>query len=63
MAQARSVIAKYRDLKIGLAHASIVVLAARYMTTRVLTLDLRHFRVMEPLQGGHFTILPTDASS
>jgi predicted nucleic acid-binding protein len=63
VAQARSVIAKYHDLKIGLADASIVVLAARYMTTRVLTLDLRHFRAMEPLQGGSFTILPTDASS
>jgi predicted nucleic acid-binding protein len=60
VAQARSVIAKYRDLKIGLADASIVVLAARHMTTRVLTFDLRHFRAMEPLQGGSFTILPAD---
>jgi uncharacterized protein len=62
MAQARSVIAKYADLKIGLADASIAVLAARHMTTRVLTLDLRHFRAMEPLQGGSFTILPADGT-
>jgi uncharacterized protein len=59
-AQARSVIAKYSDFKIGLADASIAVLAARHMTTRILTLDLRHFRAMEPLQGGSFTILPAD---
>ena len=26
-------------------------------TTQVLTLDLRHFRAMTPLQGGSFTIL------
>jgi predicted nucleic acid-binding protein len=61
VAQARSVIAKYSDFKIGLADASIAVLAARHMTTRVLTLDLRHFRAMEPLQGGSFTILPADS--
>ena len=59
--QARSVIAKYQDLKIGVADASIVVLAARHTTTRVLTLDLRHFRAMTPLQGGSFTILPADS--
>jgi uncharacterized protein len=60
VAQARSVVAKYADLKIGLADASIVVLAARHLTTQVLTLDLRHFRAMTPLQGGSFTILPAD---
>jgi uncharacterized protein len=63
VAQARSVVAKYADLKIGLADASIAVLAARHLTTRVLTLDLRHFRAMEPLQGGSFTILPADGAS
>jgi uncharacterized protein len=63
VAQARSVIAKYSDFKIGLAGASVVVLAARHTTTRVLTLDLRHFRAIEPLRGGSFTILPADAGS
>jgi uncharacterized protein len=60
VAQARSVIAKYADLKIGLADASVVVLAARHLTSRVLTLDTRHFRAVEPLQGGSFTLLPAD---
>jgi uncharacterized protein len=63
VAQARSVVAKYSGLEIGLADASVVVLAARHVTTRVLTLDLRHFRAMEPIQGGHFTILPADAGT
>jgi predicted nucleic acid-binding protein len=41
--------------------ATIAVLAARYATTRVLTLDHKHFRAMQPLQGGgSFTILPGD---
>jgi predicted nucleic acid-binding protein len=60
--QARSVVNQYSDLNIGLADASIVVLAARYQTTRVLTFDHRHFRAMKPLQGGTFTILPADAT-
>ena len=52
---------RYADLEVGLADASAVVLAERYRTNRVLTLDQRHFRAMEPLQGGSFTILPADA--
>jgi uncharacterized protein len=63
VAQARSVVARYSGLKIGLAGASIVTLAAQYMTTRVLTFDIRHFRAMTPLQGGSFTLLPTDSRS
>lgn len=52
--------AQYRDLDPGLADLSVVVMAARYHTTRVLTLD-QHFRVLRPLQGGAFTLLPADA--
>jgi uncharacterized protein len=63
VAQARSVVATYSGLKIGLADASVVTLAAQHATTRVLTLDLRHFRAMTPLQGGAFTILPADSGS
>ena len=58
---ARAVIARYRDLHLGLADASLVVLAERYDTRRILTFDERAFRVVRPLQGGHFTILPADA--
>ena len=58
---ARDLAERYRDLEIGLADASIVILAARHGSTRLLTLDERHFRAIEPLQGGHFTLLPADA--
>jgi hypothetical protein len=61
VARAAAVAERYRDLKIGLADASIVVLAERYETTNLLTLDQRHFRAVAPLQGGSFTILPADA--
>jgi uncharacterized protein len=58
---AASVVDRYADLRIGLADASIVVLAARYQTTRLLTLDERHFRGIKPLYGDAFTILPADS--
>jgi hypothetical protein len=58
---AASVVERYADMRIGLADASVVVLAARYHTTRVLTFDERHFRAIKPLYGDAFTILPTDS--
>jgi hypothetical protein len=52
---------RYGDLKIGLTDASIAVLAARHRTTRLLTLDERHFRAITPLDGHDaFTLLPAD---
>ena len=61
VAQATAVIERYAGNNIGLAGASIVVLAARYSTTRVLTFDERHFRAIRPLHADAFTILPADA--
>ncbi len=50
---------KHQD--IGLTDASLLVLAARLETTRVATLDERHFRALSPLTGeAAFTLLPTD---
>ena len=60
--RARELIARYRDLRLGLADASLVVLAQRYGTRRILTFDERAFRAVLPLQGGAFTILPGDRS-
>jgi predicted nucleic acid-binding protein len=51
----------YADLDPGLADLSIVVLAARLGTTRIATFDARHFRVLRPLSGGSFALLPADA--
>jgi hypothetical protein len=44
---ARAVIEQHADLRVGLADASIVVLAQRHALVDVLTLDQRHFRVLE----------------
>ena len=52
------VIERYRDQDIGVADASLVVLASRYRTRSVLTLDHRHFSVVRPLDGGRFRLLP-----
>ena len=61
LASALEVARRYRDLELGLADASLVVLAHRYGTRRILTLDERAFWTVTPLQGGSFTILPADA--
>ena len=58
--RARSVIDQYRDQNIGLADASLVVLADRYRTERLLTLDHRRFRVLRTRAGKTFTLLPAD---
>jgi predicted nucleic acid-binding protein len=62
VAVARHVIQRYADLNVGLADASLVVLARRYRTRDVLTLDERHFRPMRTLDGRRFRLLPADAS-
>lgn len=52
------VIETYSDQQIGVTDASIVVLAGRYGTDRVLTLDRRHFGVLRSPAGTAFTLLP-----
>lgn len=60
VARAREIIVKYEDLDIGLADASIVVLAERYAIAEVLTLDQRHFRAMRAGPRKRFRLLPFD---
>jgi predicted nucleic acid-binding protein len=60
VAAARRVIQRYPDLNVGLADASLVVLARRHRTRDVLTLDERHFRSMRTLDGRRFRLLPAD---
>lgn len=59
--RAGELIDRYRDLGIGLADASLVVLADRYGTDRILTLDERRFRALRTLDGRPFTLLPAVA--
>lgn len=58
LAEAARVVRRYADLGIGVADASLAVLAQRMRTRTVLTLDHKHFSVMRPLDGGHFKIVP-----
>ncbi len=58
LAAAADVVKRYRDQAIGVTDASLVVLADRYRTKRIATLDRRHFEVLRPLSGGRFTIVP-----
>lgn len=59
LTQARQVIDSYRDQQIGVADASLVVLADRYQTKRVLTLDRRHFDVLRGRDGTPFEVTPS----
>ena len=57
--QAREILTKYKNLRLGLADASIAVLAIRYGIREVLTLDERHFRAIRVARKS-FRILPAD---
>ena len=53
---------QYADLDLGLADLSVVILAHRFRTRRLLTFDERDFRAVTPLSGGSFMLLPRDAT-
>ncbi|MBV9023497.1 MAG: PIN domain-containing protein [Streptomycetaceae bacterium] len=59
---AHEVRAKYEGLRLDLADAVGVVLADRYRTDQIFTLDQRDYRAIEPLTRGFssFRILPAD---
>jgi uncharacterized protein len=60
IARASTIIEQHSDLGISLADASIVVLAERHRVRDVLTLDERHFRVLQA-DGKPLHLLPADA--
>ncbi len=54
---------RHEAMELGLADASLVVLAARLQTIDIATLDERPFRALKPLSGGKaFRLLPADSS-
>lgn len=61
VADAERLISRYGSLAIGLADASVVVLANRYGVRDLLTLDERHFRALRGPGGRPFRLLPADA--
>lgn len=50
----------YDDLDLGMADTSVVATAERHRTERILTTDLRHFRVVRQRNGRPFVLLPWD---
>jgi hypothetical protein len=60
VAAANTVLGRYPKLDLGLADASLVVLAARHRTRDVLTLDERRFRTVRTHDRKRFRILPAD---
>lgn len=58
LAACGDIVEKYADQEIGVTDASLVVLARRYDTRTVLTLDRRHFEVLRPAQGRRFALVP-----
>jgi predicted nucleic acid-binding protein len=63
VAQALEVLDRYPGLNLGIADASLIVLAARYGARDILTLDERHFRTLQDALGRAFRILPADLTS
>lgn len=51
---------RYAALELGLADASVVVLAGRTGCRDLLTLDQRHFRAVVAPDGRPFRLLPAD---
>jgi predicted nucleic acid-binding protein len=60
LSQARRIIERYADLRLGLADASVVVLANRHNTIDLLCTDERHFRALRNAGGRAFRLLPLD---
>ncbi len=56
--EAADICERYGDLKLGLADASILVLAKKWRTCSIATLDHRDFLALRPLYGDAFELLP-----
>jgi predicted nucleic acid-binding protein len=59
--EARDVLRRYAKLDIGLADASLLVIAQRHGVHDLLTLDERHFRAILGPGDRPFRLLPADA--
>lgn len=58
LADTMHVVEKFADLDIGATDASLVVLAQRFRTHTIATLDRRHFGALRALDGKPFEIVP-----
>lgn len=60
VARCQDIIARYRDVDIGLADAAVMATAERLGIFRILTVDERDFRIVRSTKGRAFTLLPAD---
>ncbi len=56
--QALKVMARYQGVPLGLVDASLVALAERYQIQRILTLDRRHFSLIQLETMDYLELLP-----
>jgi predicted nucleic acid-binding protein len=56
--RAAELVEKYANLRIGMVDAVVVAMAERLGTSRVLTLDRRHFTVIRPAHCEALELLP-----
>jgi len=61
LGHARRIMDRYADFRVGLADASVVVLANRHRTLDLLCTDERHFRALRGAGGKPFRLLPFGA--
>jgi predicted nucleic acid-binding protein len=54
----RDLVTTYADLRLGGTDASVITLAERRGTTRIATLNHRHFSVVRPRHADAFELLP-----
>jgi predicted nucleic acid-binding protein len=60
LGHAKRIMERYADLRIGLADASVVVLADRHRTVELMCVDERHFRALRGQRGKPFRLRPLD---
>ncbi|PSF36791.1 VapC toxin family PIN domain ribonuclease [Aphanothece hegewaldii CCALA 016] len=58
IAQATTIMARYRSLPLGLVDATLVVLAQRHKIQQIFTLDRRHFGLLQTEKIDYFEIFP-----
>ena len=60
VAACRNLVVRYPKVRLGVADASVMLLANRHRTTSILTLDERHFRAVRSDRSQPFRLLPAD---
>lgn len=58
ISKATSIMERYKDLPLGFVDASLIVLAERLQIKRILTLDRRHFNLIQLERIDYLEILP-----